>query len=356
MTKILAALFILIGPVARAADTFTTRLTLNKPATSSTNWAPKINGDLDIIDGAFLIRSSDTMTGPLTMSNSSITLTGSGGFVKSSSSITASAFFGNGAGLTGVAAGVAGANTQIQYNNGGVAGASADLTWDNSAKLFTSSSVYVLSQGPNGVKVGGSTGWLIIQTAASPSASNDVGVALVPKGGGQSYVGIANVVPLTNIDQPLTVNGNANVRTGKYLIDGAELTKSSCTIIANVALFTNTAYGVAFATVTLTARGTADGVGVSLNAIGSNTGNARITRCAILVDGGFALGPGAKDLIVNTTPSAGGDMSLSFPPVMVTGLTAASHTFALTCYVSAGAGSILNDATHYTQFCAKERP
>jgi len=48
-------------------------------------------------------KAGDTMTGGLVMSNSSITLTGSNGYITSASSINASAFFGNSVSIGGVA-------------------------------------------------------------------------------------------------------------------------------------------------------------------------------------------------------------------------------------------------------------
>ena len=62
---------------------------------------------------------------------------GSGGFnVTGNSSVTgtltATAFVGDGSGLTNLPNQVAGANTQIQFNNSGAFGASSDLTWNGS--------------------------------------------------------------------------------------------------------------------------------------------------------------------------------------------------------------------------------
>ena len=51
--------------------------------------------------------------------------------VDKNGNVTATSFTGNGAGLTGVSANPAGANTQLQFNNSGAMGASANMTWDN---------------------------------------------------------------------------------------------------------------------------------------------------------------------------------------------------------------------------------
>ncbi len=56
------------------------------------------------LDAAKLDRAGDTMTGALTLTNVALNLTGAGGNVVSAASVTASAFFGNGAALTGIPA------------------------------------------------------------------------------------------------------------------------------------------------------------------------------------------------------------------------------------------------------------
>jgi len=56
-----------------------------------------------------------------------------GGSLSASSNISASAFYGDGSNLTGISPTPAGSNTEIQFNNAGAFGASANLTWDGSA-------------------------------------------------------------------------------------------------------------------------------------------------------------------------------------------------------------------------------
>lgn len=131
-----------------AADTFTTNLNLRKPSVdvedSDTPWGEKINTNSDTLDAAILdkrvggtIIGNLTVTGSLTAASSvsisssvsvstltvgvapsvstfnyqgalamasgaSLTMAGSGGFITNSSSINASAFFGNGAGITSI--------------------------------------------------------------------------------------------------------------------------------------------------------------------------------------------------------------------------------------------------------------
>lgn len=53
-------------------------------------------------DTTKVAKTGDTMTGSLNMSNASIALTGPSGFINSAASVTASAFFGNGSGLNSV--------------------------------------------------------------------------------------------------------------------------------------------------------------------------------------------------------------------------------------------------------------
>lgn len=93
------------------ADTLTPRIGLTEPTIGSSGWGPKINTDLAIVDSSAAIQgspnvftASNTAQGPWTWSGSSITLTGTNGYVQGSSSVTASAFFGDGSHLTGIGA------------------------------------------------------------------------------------------------------------------------------------------------------------------------------------------------------------------------------------------------------------
>jgi microcystin-dependent protein len=66
------------------------------------------SGASTIAVSGYVSRSGDTMTGALHMTNAPIVLTSTGGYVSSSSSVTASAFFGDGSHLTGIAGGTVG--------------------------------------------------------------------------------------------------------------------------------------------------------------------------------------------------------------------------------------------------------
>lgn len=71
-------------------------LALVSPALAINRTAPGASGKVS--------KTGDTITGGISVVNSSINFTGSGGVIDAKSSVTASAFFGNGAGLTGVSA------------------------------------------------------------------------------------------------------------------------------------------------------------------------------------------------------------------------------------------------------------
>jgi hypothetical protein len=58
------------------------------------------------------------------------------GDITSSANISASIFYGSGAGITGVTAAPAGSTTQLQFNDGGTTGASADLTYNDSTNTL----------------------------------------------------------------------------------------------------------------------------------------------------------------------------------------------------------------------------
>lgn len=89
---------------AQAADTYTSRMGLTKPEVGSTGWGPKVNTDYDIIDtSAAVLAKENDFTAHMEIRNSSLSLTGSNGYITSPSSVNASGFFGNGSSLSGVA-------------------------------------------------------------------------------------------------------------------------------------------------------------------------------------------------------------------------------------------------------------
>lgn len=166
------------------------------------------------------------------------------------------------------------------------------------------------------------------------------GAAVTASGNG------GNVVSQSSITTSGGVFGSGYGLTG--------VTVASCTVVPNSS-FSNTAYGVALATVTMTTRGLPS---VDVRFIGTGTvGLATQTEsCTVLVDGGFSATVGAKALSSNHEAATSADMNMGFPPTSLTGLSAASHSFALVCLVSGNTGTIIFDASHYTQFCATERP
>lgn len=113
MRSFLAAILLLAGlsSASKAGDTLTPRMGLTQPAIGSVGWGQKISSDLAIIDSSAAIQAlantfsaANTFTAPITMTATSLNLTGPGGYITSGSSVNASAFFGNGANVTQVAA------------------------------------------------------------------------------------------------------------------------------------------------------------------------------------------------------------------------------------------------------------
>jgi len=146
-----------------------------------------------------------TWSGAQTISGSSLTLTGSNGYITSQSSVTASAFFGNGAGLTGVttnATGPAGGALSGSYPNPGLATSqSAAVTWSGAQTISGSS-----------LTLTGSNGYITSQSSVTASAffGNGAGltnVAATPNVTGNSQFASAN--PLVLNSSSVTLQGNA---------------------------------------------------------------------------------------------------------------------------------------------------
>lgn len=159
MRGILAAILLVAGlSLAKAADTYTTRMGLTQPAIGSTGWGTKISSDMAIIDSSAAIQAlsntfsaANTFTAAVTHTNAPITLTGSSGYVTSSSSVNASAFFGNGANVTSVAAvTVPAAGVQSGTLGAAVIASSVAATGVTPGSFGTASSVPTITVGGDG--------------------------------------------------------------------------------------------------------------------------------------------------------------------------------------------------------------
>lgn len=136
------------------------------------------------------------------------------------------------------------------------------------------------------------------------------------------------------------------------------ITVSSCTNTPN-STFTNTTFGVALATVTITTRG----FPVFFNAVQTirGSGTTDVVSCGVLVDGGFSTNIGSAALVSQRTNVAAADFGGGIQKTEVmqasgVALAAGSHTFALVCATTAGTGTVLHDATHFSQMCVTEAP
>jgi hypothetical protein len=94
--------------------------------------------------------------------NAAANITSSGDHVSASlvyvSRLSASLLFGDGGGITGITAAPAGSTTQLQFNNAGTTGASADLTFDDSTnKLVLTGTLVATSSGGYEFSLSGST-------------------------------------------------------------------------------------------------------------------------------------------------------------------------------------------------------
>jgi len=455
LTKILFALFTLVGPLH--ADTYTTNLFLNKPSTGSLSWGPKINGDMDTIDaqlGAVALATTtivgtsgvnklgDTMTGGLVMSNSSITLTGTNGYIKSVSSVTASAFFGNGAGLTGVLGSGAVLKTgdtmtgSLTLTNSSVTttgtngyatiassvNASAFFAYPGEGRGLSfiandltsagGSAGEILLRSGNGINnprlagnidilsgyYGGASSNTVTIAGGLATGNADGGMVRIKGGnaqgsynGGDVHVsaglglasGISGNVNIESAGAPLgagpgkvnvLINGvnrikidtvgvtistqlvvASSVNASGFFGNGSGLTgvcRSSETDVPAVAAFTNTAFGVAIATVTMTTRGHPVTLGLLSTVQITNLASNNVLA-TILIDSSFSSDFGNRSLVSQRAPGLNQDFDLSFNALQPV-LAAGSHSFALTVAVTGGTGAVICDATHHCQFYVRE--
>lgn len=129
--------------------------------------------------------------------------------------VKATAFQGDGSGLTGVSAVPAGSNTQIQFNNGGVAGASQYLSWVNTGRgklgVGIASSSYPLHV--DGQVVGGTTSaYTVGRFSVSNGDTLDIGV--LGSGGGAWLQSRNGTTSTTSYNISLNPEGG-NVGIGK---------------------------------------------------------------------------------------------------------------------------------------------
>lgn len=195
--------------LARAADTYTARTVMTKPAIGSSGWGVKISSDLDIIDSSAALQGvTNTFTSSNTfktdvlasfVSVSSLTATGTGGFsiVASSAihiidggvlwpdgSISTSAF------TTGA---TVRASTAALFTSDFTGSNSADSTCINSTMTFTTRNVPVdiIFNGPMGSSGSGDTPFFTVLVDGdylSPySASKPMATSREPGGSSEAY-------------------------------------------------------------------------------------------------------------------------------------------------------------------------
>jgi hypothetical protein len=171
---------------------------------------------------------------------------------------------------------------------------------------------------------------------------------------GPGIVISTNLVVNGAITTPAYITSASSVTASAFYGNGAGLTsitRTSATVIPNTDL-SNTAFGVAIATVTLTTRGYP--VVLRFSATGNST-NQTTVKAGILVDGAYTVQIGTRAFSSARAPQASADFGIG-DSVILEGLSAATHTFGLMFKTGAGTVSILNDSGHYPQLSVREAP
>lgn len=184
---------------------------------------------------------------------------------------------------------------------------------------------------------------------SSPAATLEVnGSAMFGSGATKSSFTATGFLNMAS-GSSVTVSG-----AGGFVGNGQSLTgvqRSSETDIPNTT-FTNTTFGVAFATVTLVTRG--NPVVFRVSGTGQTTNNSNY-EIGVMVDGALTSQLGSRAFFSTRPPANNVDFSISCS-VLLENVPAGSHTFALLLLTGAGTGTILSDATHYSQFVVTETP
>jgi len=218
------------------------------------------------------------------------------------------------------------AGSSITFRTNGAAGA-ARMSIDTAGTVHIGTD----TNGGSGLRLYRNTGVIIAQSSVVASGFF-----------GNSFTSTGPIVGLSS------VNASGFFGSGEGLYNVA---RSSATDIVQFT-FTQTAFAVAYATVTLTTRGYP--VIIRLNATGQTTNNANFDA-GLLIDGALSSQIGDK-AIFSTRPPANNVNFAVNAGVTIYGLSAGSHTFALTMRTVSGTGTVFNDATRYGQWSATEIP
>lgn len=184
----------------------TNTFTSSKTFTSSVAMATQ-SGNVKIFAGTSIIGSS-------------LTLTGSSGYITSGSSVNASAFFGNGANLTGISAAASGSNGYVQYSSAGILAADQNFTWSKENR-----SLYLLA--PLGVSSASFRTYNASGFAPSSleiKAGSGLGLgSLQPGADLLEQSGLSDTFPTFAPTMFLQANGNFAQSAGSgYLVGGSE--------------------------------------------------------------------------------------------------------------------------------------
>jgi hypothetical protein len=293
--KIILVLAVIVGLGASAqADTTTSNYALIMPSSGSVNWAGKINYDISVIStmtaskynpNDFSAASTQTWRGAVGLVNSSMTLTGSNGFIVSQSSITGD-HFGNGSHLSNVAA-----VTATTANNlaSGAAGQVPQQTGSGATGFLP-------AMGDGGIIIGAGTG--VIATTGT-------------------LTGTANRVTVTRSASGIALSGPQDLGTG-----------SSPTFVTVTAALSGNATTATSATSATTATNLAGGGAGQLpyqSAAGATTFMPSMGAAGIVVGNGSGIAPSTATLTgtsnqVTVTQSATA-VTLSLPQSVNSGAT-----------------------------------
>jgi hypothetical protein len=312
--------------IGTTALTFTQNYMANSIAGGSSNVTVFSNANVTISSAGTANVLTISSTGTVTTGTASVTgnITGGNiltvGVVSASGNITANYFIGNGSQLTGIAGGggtPGGANTQIQFNDGGTFGGTAGLTFDKTTNAVATTGTFSATGNIIGGNIlGGANVNATTHTGTTVSVTANITGGNILTGGLVSATGAITGAALTGTS--LTVS-TGNITAGNLLISGAIIDSAQLDIQtsasnANIAMAPN-GTGVVTVSTQVSAVGNITGGNIRtaglISATGAITAGGDLSLIGNIVDTGPLSIITSSNGNINLAPNGTGNVNVT---------------------------------------------